>query len=447
MIRRKEVTQPPSVYSERPPGFVLRELQSGRRRVSARAVLCCDALPLTKLAERYGTPLYVYSATAIRERLAAFENAFRDVSHTICYSVKANSNLTILRLLARNGSGFDVVSGGELERVLAADRRAARKIVFSGVGKSRDEMAAALKAGILLFNVESESELLSLAECTGRLRKVARVALRVNPDVAADTHPYISTGLHKHKFGVPIGTARALYAEAARAEYLKVAGVSVHIGSQITSLDGFEAAARRLVAFMAGLGGLPELNLGGGHAVPYRPGEDGLDITAFAERITRVVEQECAAHRIPVPRLTIEPGRAIIGAAGVTLYRVLAVKHGARTFVVVDGGMSDNPRPALYGSRYHIERAGAHTAAGNEPMTVVGRHCEAGDVLVPDARLPADLRPGDLLTVPCTGAYHHAMASNYNHLTRPPVIAAHEGHAWPLIRRETAGDLLRRDVG
>ena len=181
--------------------------------------------------------------------------------------------------------------------------------------------------------------------------------------------------------------------------------------------------------------------------MPYRHGEHGLDIAAFAERITCAVEQECAAHAIPVPRLTIEPGRAIVGPAEVTLYRVLTVKHGARTYVVVDGGMSDNPRPALYGSRYTIERAGTRRAAGTEPMTVVGRHCEAGDVLVPDARLPGDIRPGDLLAMPCTGAYHPAMASNYNHLTRPPVIAVRDGRAWPLIRRETDEDLLRRDVG
>jgi diaminopimelate decarboxylase len=184
-----------------------------------------------------------------------------------------------------------------------------------------------------------------------------------------------------------------------------------------------------------------------GHAVPYRPGEDGLDITAFAERITGVVERECAARGISVPRLTVEPGRAIVGSAGVTLYRVLTVKHGARPFVVVDGGMSDNPRPALYGSRYHIERVGTRASAETEPMTVVGRHCEAGDVLVPDARLPADIRPGDLLAVPCSGAYHHAMASNYNHVTRPPVIAVRKGRARPVVRRETDEDLLRRDVG
>ena len=198
----------------RPPGFVYRETKHGILRRRGQFVLHCESLALPKLAEKYGTPLYVYSAATIHERYAAFDRAFQDIPHTICYSVKANSNLSILRLLAKRGCGFDVVSGGELERVLTADKKAARTVVFSGVGKTREELTAALKAGILLFNVESESELWALAECAGRLRKTAPIALRVNPDVAAETHPYISTGLHKHKFGVPIGDARALYAKA-----------------------------------------------------------------------------------------------------------------------------------------------------------------------------------------------------------------------------------------
>ena len=227
---------------ERAPGFVLRKRRKGLFHRSEKFHLHCENIPLAKLAERYGTPLYVYSATTILQRLADFQNAFHSVPHTVCYSVKANSNVNILRLLAREGCGFDVVSGGELERVLVADRRAARKVVFSGVGKSREEMTAALKAGILLFNVESESELWVLAECAAQSRKVARIALRVNPDVAADTHPYISTGLRKHKFGVPIRNARELYAKASVSRYLKVAGVSVHIGSQITDIAPFAEA-------------------------------------------------------------------------------------------------------------------------------------------------------------------------------------------------------------
>ena len=217
MTRRGAIAEPLYVNSDRPPGFVLHQQRKGLFQRSVNVVLHCDEISLVKLAERFGTPLYVYSATAIRERFAVFDDAFRKFPHTVCYSVKANSNLSILRLLARQGCGFDVVSGGELERVLTADRHSARKVVFSGVGKTRDEITAALKAGILIFNVESESELWALAECATRLRTVARLALRVNPDVAADTHPYISTGLHKHKFGVPIGRARELYAKASAA--------------------------------------------------------------------------------------------------------------------------------------------------------------------------------------------------------------------------------------
>src|ERR1700691_4482618 len=274
MIRRSELTRSPYDYFERPPGFIFRERQKRLSRDRSDFELFCDRVPLTKLAERYGTPLYVYSATTIRERLAAFEKAFHGVPHTICYSVKANSNLSILRLLARQGCAFDVVSGGELERVLAADRRAAKKVVFSGVGKSRHEMTMALKAGILLFNVESESELWTLAECAARLHKIARIALRVNPDVAADTHPYISTGLRKHKFGVPIAGARTLYAKASATRYLKVAGVSVHIGSQITDVAPFAEAVARVADLVRELRAdghqVAFVDTGGGLGIDYQ---------------------------------------------------------------------------------------------------------------------------------------------------------------------------------
>jgi diaminopimelate decarboxylase len=254
-------------------------------------MLHCEDIPLSKLAERYGTPLYVYSASAIRQRLSSFQKAFRDVPHTICYSVKANSNVSILRLLSREGCGFDVVSGGELERVLVADRRAAKKIVFSGVGKSRDEMTAALRAGILLFNIESESELWALTECATRLRTTARVALRVNPDVAADTHPYISTGLRKHKFGIPMRDARELYAKASGAKYLKVAGVSVHIGSQIVEIAPFAEAVARVADLARALRAdghrIDYIDTGGGLGISYQ--EPGLDFDGRTARYARAV--------------------------------------------------------------------------------------------------------------------------------------------------------------
>src|ERR1700739_554259 len=235
-----------SLAAGRPPAFAYLEIKRGILRRGRRFVLHCEDIPLPKLAHKHGTPLYVYSATTIAQRYNAFDRAFAGIPHFVCYSVKANSNLGILRLLAKKGCGFDVVSGGELERVLTIDRKAAKKVVFSGVGKTSEELTSALKAGILLFNVESESELWALAESAGRLRTTAPIALRVNPDVAAETHPYISTGLHKHKFGVPIGDARALYAKASGARYLKVRGVSVHIGSQIKDAAPFGEAMERV---------------------------------------------------------------------------------------------------------------------------------------------------------------------------------------------------------
>jgi diaminopimelate decarboxylase len=218
------------------------------------------------------------------------------------------------------------------------------------------------------------------------------------------------------------------------------------MGSQSACPDRLEAAARRLLDFTAGLGGLPELHLGGAHALPSRPGDQGAEIAAFGERLTTAVEQECAARGIPVPRLTVEPGRAIVGPAGVTLYRVFSVKNGARTCVVVDGDMCGSALPAPHGSR-DIFRIGHHAASKTEPMTVVSRYCDARDVLAAEAHLPGDVSPGDLLAVACTGARQFAMASSHHHVARPSVIAAREGRAWPLIRRETDEDLLRRDVG
>jgi diaminopimelate decarboxylase len=430
MTRRSEVTGPlrvnSEVYSERPPGFVF---------CGADSVLHCDDVPLTKLVERYGTPLYVYSATTIHERLAAFENAFRDVSHTICYSVKANSNLSILRLLARQGCGFDVVSSGELERVLKADRRAAGKIVFSGVGKSRDEMTAALKAGILLFNVESESELRVLAECAARLRKVARVALRVNPDVAADTHPYISTGLHKHKFGVPIGTARALYAKASRQSYLKVAGVSVHIGSQITDVAPFAEAVARVADFVRELRAdghqVEYLDTGGGLGIAYQ--EPGVAFPEYVAGYARAVTDPLRGLNV---HLLLEPGRAIVGPAGVLVTSVIYKKQNdGKRFLVVDAAMNDLIRPALYGAHHEIVPVlqSKRLPVRNEIVDVVGPVCESGDFFARDRELPC-VKQRDLLAILDAGAYGMVLASNYNTRPRPAEVLV-SGKAVKVIRR------------
>jgi diaminopimelate decarboxylase len=398
-------------------------------------VLHCDDVPLTKLAERYETPLYVYSATAIRARLAAFEKAFRHVPHTICYSVKANSNLSILRLLARQGCGFDVVSGGELERVLAADRRAARKIVFSGVGKSRDEIRAALKAGILLFNVESESELWALAECAAQLRKVARVALRVNPDVAADTHPYISTGLHKHKFGVPLGSARSLYAQASSVRYLKVAGVSVHIGSQITDVAPFAEAVARVAELVRELRAdghkLDYVDTGGGLGIAYQ--EPGLQLVEYVASFARAVTNPLRGLNV---HLLLEPGRAIVGPAGVLVTSVVYRKENdGKRFLVVDAAMNDLIRPALYDAYHEIVPVvrSKDLAAKRESVDVVGPVCESGDFFARDRELPR-VEEGDLLAILDAGAYGMVLASNYNTRPRAAEVLV-SGKSVELIRR------------
>jgi diaminopimelate decarboxylase len=442
MSRRSEVTG-----SERPPGFVFRAQRKRGLDHGADFVLYCDDLPLTRLAERYGTPLYVYSATTIRERLAAFGQAFCDVPHTICYSVKANSNLSILRVLARQGCGFDVVSGGELERVLAADRRAAKKTVFSGVGKSRDEMAFALKAGILLFNVESESELSALAECATRLCKVARVALRVNPDVAADTHPYISTGLHKHKFGAPISAARALYAKAAGEKYLKVAGVSVHIGSQITDVGPFAETATRVADFVREL-------RADGHSVDYFDTGGGLGIayqepgSGFAEQVANYARAVKTPLRGLNVHLLLEPGRSIVGPAGVLLTSVLYRKENDdKRFLVVDAAMNDLIRPALYGAYHEI----VPVVQSNEPsvrketVDVVGPVCESGDFFARDRELPR-VEEGGLLAILDVGAYGMVLASNYNTRPRPAEVLVSGKSAKVIRRREKVRELYLAEL-
>lgn len=452
MTRRGQVISPHHTHSERPPGFVFRVPGEKSPRGGAATALHCDVLhcdnvPLTRLAQRYGSPLYVYSATAIRERLAAFDSAFRNILHTICYSVKANSNLSILRLLARQGCGFDVVSGGELERVLTVDKRAARKIVFSGVGKSREEMAAALKAGILLFNVESESELSVLGECASKLRIVARVALRVNPDVAADTHPYISTGLHKHKFGVPIDSSRALYAKASKARYLKVAGVSVHIGSQITDVAPFEETMTRVADFVRQLRSdghtIDYIDTGGGLGISYQQQE--MDFAAYVANYARAVTGPLRDLNI---HLLLEPGRAIIGPAGVLLTTVRYRKENdGKRFLVVDAAMTELIRPALYSAYHEIVPVvqPRNSAARKETVDVVGPVCESGDFFARDRELP-EVEEGDLLAILDTGAYGMVLASNYNTRPRPAEVLVSGKSVKVIRRREKVRDLYSAEL-
>ncbi len=430
--------------AERPPGFVYRKSNRDKSPAGLPS-LHCEDVSLTQLAAKHGTPLYVYSSATIHERYEAFDSAFRDIPHTICYSVKANSNLSILRLLAKKGCGFDVVSGGELERVLVADRKAAKNIVFSGVGKTREELTAALKAGILIFNVESESELSALAECAARLRKTAPVAMRVNPDVAAETHPYISTGLHKHKFGVPIGVARTLYAKAAKAKYLKPRGVSVHIGSQITDPAPFGEAMARVAELVRQLRtdrhDIEYVDAGGGLGISY----DKPNTVDFAAYVATYAQALAAPLRQLKVRLLLEPGRSIIGPGGILLTKVVYKKsNDGKQFVVVDAGMNDLIRPSLYGAYHEIVPVIKRTNASVETADIVGPVCETGDFFARDREL-SGVEEGDLLAILDTGAYGMVLASNYNTRPRPEEVLVARKAVKVIRKRETVSELLRAE--
>jgi diaminopimelate decarboxylase len=440
--------------SQRPPGFVYRRVkkQAKGRGKSARsassqsgAELYCEQVSLSKLAGRFDTPLYVYTSAAIRDRVKAFQHAFRNTDHTICYSVKANSNLSILRLLARLGCGFDVVSGGELERVLRASPHT-KQTVFSGVGKTAGEMEVALRAGILLFNIESESELDALMRCAEKLKRKARVAFRVNPDVPAKTHPYISTGLRKHKFGVPLSAARDLYRRAANSRSLQVAGVSVHIGSQITDVAPFAAAMERVAELVRLLRTdghrIDYVDAGGGLGIDYTSSDD---CAATIEQYARAVERPLRALKV---KLLLEPGRSIVGPAGALLTRVLYRKtnHGKK-FLVVDAGMNDLIRPSLYQAEHQIIPVVRHNKKENdaEVVDVVGPVCESGDFFAKERRLPS-AEEGELLAILDVGAYGMALASNYNTRPRPAELLV-EGKSVKLTRkRETIRDLVRLET-
>ncbi len=409
-------------------------------------VLHCGTLPIPRLAERFGTPLYVYSATAIRERSTLFDGAFAGIPHTICYSVKANSNITILKMLAAQGCGFDVVSGGELQRVLLAERRAAGRVVFSGVGKTAAEIDAALRAGILLFNVESPSELEVLADRAARARKTARVALRVNPDVPAETHPYIATGLHKHKFGVPVGAARSLYRRAAQHKRLEVAGVSVHIGSQITSPSPFGEAMQRVAELVQQL-------RRDGHTVRYVDAGGGLgiryehELPDFSEHVAAYARALSEPLRGEHVHLLLEPGRAIVGPAGALITRVLyAKRNNSKRFLVVDAAMNDLIRPSLYGAYHEIVPVRQSANASKLAVVdVVGPICETGDFFARDRELPP-VTEGDLLAVLDAGAYGMSLASNYNSRPRPAEVLVDGARVALIRRRETFKDLINNEV-
>lgn len=399
--------------------------------------LFAEDVDLGDIAARFGTPCYVYSGATLRRHYQVFDDALAGHPHLICYSVKANSNLGILGLLADLGSGFDIVSVGELERVLAAGGDPA-KVVFSGVGKRADEMARALEAGIRCFNVESESELQRLNRVAGELGVAAPVSLRVNPDVDAGTHPYIATGLKENKFGIDIARAEAVYREAAALPHIAVVGADCHIGSQLTRLDPFRDAVSRMLALIDRLAGhgitIRHLDVGGGLGITYR------DETPPSPADYATAVRELVADRDL--ELLVEPGRVLVGNAGILLTRVELLKPGEhKNFAIVDAAMNDLLRPALYDAWQAIVPVDAAAAGNRRIWDIVGPVCETGDWLGRDRELT--LAEGDLLAVRSAGAYGFAMASNYNSRPRPPELLV-DGEAVHEVRaRETIADLMR----
>jgi diaminopimelate decarboxylase len=391
---------------------------------------------LATIAERFGTPAYVYSQSTILRNYERVCGAMAGIPGLICYSVKANSHLRILSLLRQAGAGFDVVSGGELTRALRAGA-AADTIVYSGVGKTREEIDAGLAAGIMMFNVESAGELAVIESRARALDKVGRISIRVNPDVEADTHPYISTGQMIHKFGVPKEEAPELYRRAARSRHLQVRGVACHIGSQILEVEPFWKALDEIldVARLLATEGIAVevLDLGGGYGISYGA-EQPLDIERMARGLDERVRQASM-------RLVLEPGRALVGDAGVLLIRVLYVKQNQRkNFVVVDAGMNDLMRPTLYGS-YHEIVPVQDRAAERLQADVVGPICESGDFFAQDRDMP-DVQPGDLLAVLTTGAYGFVLSSNYNTRPRPAEVLVSGAEAELIRARETVENLM-----
>ncbi|MFD6885585.1 diaminopimelate decarboxylase [Streptomyces sp. NPDC059957] len=413
--------------------------------------LAVGGVPLGEIADRFDTPVHVLDEGEVRGRCRTYRAAFPDAD--VLYAAKAFLSRAVVRWVREEGLGLDVCSAGELELAVTAGFPPER-IVLHGNAKSPHDLEAALRLGVGRIVIDSPSEIARIAAAVGPSGR-QKVMLRVVPGVSAGGHDKIRTGTDDQKFGLSLtdGGAQHAVTRTLGRPQLELTGLHCHIGSQITEVKPYLVALRRMIGLMARIRDthgpvLPELNMGGGHGIAYRPGEPALELTALARRMRTELVDGCAAAGLPVPRLAVEPGRAVVGPAGVALYRVLAVKHtGGKVFVAVDGGMSDNPRPALYGVRYAPRLVGRHSTAEPRTATVVGRHCEAGDILASGVTLPGDVHPGDLLAVPVAGAYQLSMASGYNLVGRPAVVAVHEGTARLLVRHETLEDYRSRDIG
>lgn len=403
-------------------------------------VLHFDGVALPALAQTYGTPLYVYSESALSDAFKAYEQAFAANQPLICYAVKANGNLSVLKHFAALGSGFDIVSGGELQRVLAAGGDAG-KVIFSGVGKSRDEIKLALEVGVKCFNVESLPELDRINEVAAAMGQTAAISLRINPDVDAQTHPYISTGLKENKFGIAFVDAMGAYRHAAALPHLRIVGIDCHIGSQLIDLSPLAEALERLLVLVDQLAAegivLQHIDIGGGVGIVYND-EAQPDLQAYADTVARLL-----AGR--PQHLVMEPGRSLVGNAGLLLTQVEFVKQGeGKNFVIVDAAMNDLMRPALYQAYHAIEAVEPHSDVPAVLADVVGPICETGDFLAKDRELA--VLAGDLLVVKSAGAYASSMASNYNTRTRAAEVMVKQGEQRLIRRRENISDLWRDEM-
>ena len=403
-------------------------------------VLHFDGVALPALAQIYGTPLYVYSETALTAAYKTYEHAFAANQPLICYAVKANGNLSVLKHFAALGSGFDIVSGGELQRVLAAGGDAG-KVIFSGVGKSRDEIKLALEVGVKCFNVESLPELDRINEVAAAMGQTAAISLRINPDVDAQTHPYISTGLKENKFGIAFVDAMGAYRHAAALPNLRIVGIDCHIGSQLIDLSPLAEALERLLVLVDQLAAegivLQHIDIGGGVGIVYND-EAQPDLQAYADTVARLL-----AGR--PQHLVMEPGRSLVGNAGLLLTQVEFVKQGeGKNFVIVDAAMNDLMRPALYQAHHAIEAVEPHSDVPAVLADVVGPICETGDFLAKDRELA--VLAGDLLVVKSAGAYASSMASNYNTRTRAAEVMVKQGEQRLIRRRENISDLWRDEM-
>jgi diaminopimelate decarboxylase len=417
-------------------------------------VLQLGGADVRDLATTHGTPAYVVVEDDVRARCRAYREAF-GADTDIYYAAKAFLSMNFARWILEEDLSLDVATGGELETALAADFPADR-ILVHGNNKSTEEIEQAISAGVGRIVIDSDFEIARLAHAAEANGVVQKVLVRVTVGVEAHTHEFIATAHEDQKFGFSLASGAAL--EAVRrvmaSPNLELVGLHSHIGSQIFDTAGFEVAAHRVIALLATIRDalgitLSELDLGGGLGIAYTSDDDPTDVADVAKQLRAIVERECAAMSLPVPRLAFEPGRAIVGPAGVTLYEVGTIKDvdHIRTYVSVDGGMSDNIRTALYDATYTCVLASRNSDAKPMLARVVGKHCEAGDIVVRDAWLPSDLSPGDLLAVAATGAYCRSMASNYNAVPRPPVVAVKAGESRVLIRREDVSDLLALDQG